>query len=97
VRGEDASHVAVAAIPAQNGLAQQIIRHWQPFKDRKQTFAVSRRAEQLCLGAQQRIGATVEDSVTYRDGRPQVSGRGCPKECLIVQTHGMAWGDKATS
>ncbi len=67
MRGENASNVAVAAnlatIPAQNGLSQQIIRHWHPFKDLKQTFAVSRRAEQLCLGTQQRIVATVEDSV----------------------------------
>ena len=40
--GEDASNVAVAAIPVQNRLTHQIIQHWQPFKDLKQTFAVSR-------------------------------------------------------
>jgi hypothetical protein len=61
VRGEDASNVA--AIPAQNRLPQQIISLWQPFKDLKQTFAVSRRPEQLCLRTQQYIVATVEDSV----------------------------------
>jgi hypothetical protein len=33
-----------------------------PFKDLKQTFAVSRRAEQLCLRVQQRVITTVEDS-----------------------------------
>ncbi len=56
VRGEDASNVAV--IPG----SQQIIGRWQPSKDLKQTFAVSRRAEQLRLHSQQRIVATVEDS-----------------------------------
>jgi hypothetical protein len=36
---------------------------WQHFKDLKQTFAVSRRAEQLRSRVQQRVVATVEDSV----------------------------------
>jgi hypothetical protein len=36
---------------------------WQHFKDLKQTFAVSHRAEQLRLRVQQRVVATVEDSV----------------------------------
>jgi hypothetical protein len=36
---------------------------WQPFKDLKQTLAVSRRAQQLRLRAQQRVVATVEHSV----------------------------------
>jgi hypothetical protein len=36
---------------------------WQHFKDLKQTFAVSRRAEQRRLCVQQRVVATVEDSV----------------------------------
>jgi hypothetical protein len=36
---------------------------WQPFKVLKQTFAVSRRAEHLRLHSQQRVVATVEDSV----------------------------------
>ena len=31
--------------------------------DLKEAFAVSRRAEQLCLHTQQRIVATVEDSI----------------------------------
>ena len=61
MRGEDAS--SVAAIPAQHRVTQQIIARWQPFKDLKQTFAVSRRAEQLRLHSQQRVVATVEDSV----------------------------------
>jgi hypothetical protein len=36
---------------------------WQHLKDFKQTFAVSRHAEQLRLRVQQRVVATVEDSV----------------------------------
>ncbi len=35
----------------------------QHFKDLKQTFVVSHRAEQLRLRAKQRVVATVEDSV----------------------------------
>jgi len=61
VRGEDASNVA--SIPAQNGLTHKILSMWSPFKDLKQTFAVSLRAEQLRLRVQQRVVATAEDSV----------------------------------
>ena len=60
MRGEDASNVV--AIPTQHRVTQQILSRWQPFKDLKQTFAVSRRAEQLRLRMQQRVIATVEDS-----------------------------------
>jgi hypothetical protein len=63
VRGEDASNVAVTAVPAQNRVTLQILSMWQPVKDLKLTFAVSRRVEQLRLRAQQRGVATVEDSV----------------------------------
>jgi hypothetical protein len=31
VRGEDASNVAVTAIPAQNRVTLQILNHWQLF------------------------------------------------------------------
>jgi hypothetical protein len=37
--------------------------HWKTFRDLKLMFAGSRRAEQLTLRSQQRIVATVEDSV----------------------------------
>ena len=50
-------------IPLQHRVAMQILKHWQPFRDHKLTFAVSRRAEQLRLRTQQRIIATAEDSV----------------------------------
>ena len=63
MRGEDASNVAVTAIPAQNKVTLQILSMWSPFKDLQLTFAVSRRAEQLRLCVQQCVVATVEDSV----------------------------------
>jgi hypothetical protein len=58
-----ASNAGVAAIPSQFKVTQQILLHWQPFRDLKLKFVGSRRAEQLSLRAQQRIVATVEDSV----------------------------------
>ena len=60
VRGEDASNMP--NIPRQHR-TMQILKHWQPFRDLKLTFAVSRRDEQLRLRTQQRIIATAEDSV----------------------------------
>ena len=48
--------------PSQHRVTQQIIARWQPFKDLKQAFVVSRRAEQLRLHSQQRVVATVLDS-----------------------------------
>jgi hypothetical protein len=41
----------------------EILSHWQPFQDLKLMFTGSLRAEQLSLRSQQRIVATVEDSV----------------------------------
>ena len=60
VRGEDASNVVV--IPTQDRVTHQILSRWQPFKDLKQTFTVSHRAEHLRLRVQQRVIVTVEDS-----------------------------------
>ena len=65
LRGEDASE-AGPTIPTQHRLTHQILQHWQPFRDLKQTFAVSRRAEQLRLRVQQRVVATTDDSVLRR-------------------------------
>ena len=64
VRNESsASNAGVAVIPSQFRVTQQILTHWQPFRDLKLMLAGSRRAEQLSLRSQQRIVATVEDSV----------------------------------
>jgi hypothetical protein len=60
---EDASNVPVTVIPTQNRVTLQILNHWPPFTDLKQVFVISRRAEQFRLRTQQRIVATVEDSV----------------------------------
>ena len=58
-----ASNADVTAIPSQHRVTQQILSHWQPFRDLKLMFSGSRRAEQLNLRSQQRIVTTVEDSV----------------------------------
>jgi hypothetical protein len=42
---------------------RQILLHWQPFRDLKLTFVGSRRQEQLSSRCQQRVVATVEESV----------------------------------
>jgi hypothetical protein len=49
--------------PSQHKVTQQLLSHWQPFRDLKLMFSGSRHAEQLNLRSQQRIVATVEDSV----------------------------------
>jgi hypothetical protein len=63
VRDGSASNADVAAIPSQHRVTQQILSHRQPFLDLKLMFAGSRRPEQLSLCSQQRLVATVEDSV----------------------------------
>ena len=50
VQGEDVSNVV--DIPVQYRFTQQILSRCQSFIDLKQTFAVSRRAEQLCQRVQ---------------------------------------------
>jgi hypothetical protein len=57
------SNADVPVIPSQLKVTHQILSHWEPFRDLKSKFAGSRRAEQLSLRSQQRIVATVEDSV----------------------------------
>jgi hypothetical protein len=69
-------NAGVAAIPSQFKVTQQILLHWQPFQDLKLKFVGSRRAEQLSLRSQQRIVATVEDSVL----RMEMAGLGSQEE-----------------
>jgi hypothetical protein len=57
------SNADVTASPSQYRVTQQILSHWQSFRDLKLMFAVSRRAEQFSLRSQQRVVATVEESV----------------------------------
>ena len=64
VRDESSdSNVDVDVIPSQCRVTQQILSHCQSFRDLKLMFVGSRRVEQLSLHSQQRIVATVEDSV----------------------------------
>jgi hypothetical protein len=58
-----ASTADVAIIPSQHKVTAQILSHWQPLIALKLSYAGSRRAEQLSLRSQQRIVATIEDSV----------------------------------
>jgi hypothetical protein len=91
VRDESsASSADVAAIPSQHKVTQQILSHRQPFLDLKLMFAGSRRAEQLNLRSQQRIVATVEDSVL----RTEMAGlesqeEDAPKRILFFRP--MSW------
>jgi hypothetical protein len=58
-----ASNDGVAAIPTQFKVTQHILRKWQPFRDLKLKFVGSRRQEQLSSRCEQRVVATVEESV----------------------------------
>jgi hypothetical protein len=91
VRDESsASNAAVTAIPSQHRVIQQILSHWQPFRDLKLMFAGSRRAEQLSLRSQQRIVATVEDSVLRTEMAGLESQEGdAPKSILFFKP--MSW------
>ncbi len=57
------SNAGVAAIPSQLKVTQQILLHWQPFRDLKLKFVGSRRQEQLRSRCHQCVVATVEESV----------------------------------
>ena len=43
------SNADVPVIPSQLKVTHQLLNHWQPFRDLKSRFVVSRRAEQLSL------------------------------------------------
>jgi hypothetical protein len=58
-----ASNADVTSIPSQFKVTKQILLYWHPFRDLKLMFAGSRRAEQLSLRSQQRVVATVDESV----------------------------------
>jgi hypothetical protein len=58
-----ASNADVTVIPSQLKVTQQILFHWQSFRDLKLKYVGSRQAEQLSLCSQQRVVPTVEESV----------------------------------
>ncbi len=57
------SNDGVPDIPSHLKVTQQILLHWQSFRDLKLKFVGSRRQEQLSSRCQQRVVATVEESV----------------------------------
>jgi hypothetical protein len=64
VRDESsASNADATVIPSQHRVTQQILSHWKPFQNLKLIFTGWRREEQLRLRSQQRVVATVEESV----------------------------------
>ncbi len=64
MRDESSASIAdTAFIPSQHRVTHQLLSHLQLFQVLKLMFAGWRRAEQLSLRSQQRIVATVEDSV----------------------------------
>ena len=58
-----ASNAGVAVIPSQFKVTQQVLQKWQSFRDLNLKFLGSRRQEQLSSRCQQRVVATVEESV----------------------------------
>ncbi len=57
------SNAGVDVIPSQLKITQQILLHWQPFRDLKLKSVGSRRQEQLSSRCQQCVVATIEESV----------------------------------
>ncbi len=85
-----ASNADATAIPAQHRVTQQILIHWQPFRDLKLIFAGSRRAEQLSLRSQQRVVATVGESVLKTEmGDLESQEEDAPKRLLFFKP--MSW------
>jgi hypothetical protein len=87
VRDEtSASNAAATSIPSQHRVSLQMLNHWQPFRDLKLMSSGSRRAELLTLRSQQRIVATVEDSVLRTEmAGLQFQGEDAPKHVLFFK------------
>ena len=88
--GSSVSNAGVAVIPTQFKVTQQILINWQPFRDLKLKFVGSRRQEQLSSRCQQRVVATVEESVL----RTEMAGlepqeEDAPKSILFYKP--MSW------
>ena len=84
------SNAGVVAIPSQFKVTQQIQRYWQPFRDLQLKFVGSHRLEQLRSRSQQRIVATVQESVL----RTEMAGlepqeEDAPKRILFYKP--MSW------
>ena len=87
VRDESsASNDDVPVIPSQLKVTHQILRHWEPFRDLKARFADSCHAEQLSFRSQQRIVATVEDSVLRTEMAGLESLEEDDSKCILFYT-----------
>jgi hypothetical protein len=84
------STAGVTTIPTQFKITQQILKHWQPFRDLKLQFVGSRRQEQLSSRCQERVVATVEESVLRTEMTVLESQEeDAPKRVLFYKP--MAW------
>ena len=85
-----ASNADATTIPSQLKVTKQILLHWQPFRDLKHMYAGSHRAEQLSFRSQQRVVATVEESVlkTEMEGL-ESQEEDAPKRILFCKP--MSW------
>jgi hypothetical protein len=95
VRDENSASNAddVTVIPSQYRVTQQLLSHWQPFRDLKLMFEGSHRAEQLSLRSQQRVVATVEDSVLRTEMTVLESQEeDAPKRILFFKPMSWLWG-----
>jgi hypothetical protein len=79
-----ASNADVTVIPSQFKVTKQILRHWKPFRDLKLKYVGSRQAEQLSLRSQQRIVATVEESVLKTEMSGLESQEEDAPKCILV-------------
>ena len=87
------SNADVTAIPSQFKVTKQILLLWQPFQDLKLKYVGSRQAEQLSLRSQQRVVATVEESVLKTEMTDLESQEeDAPKRLLFFKP--MSWLDQ---
>jgi hypothetical protein len=97
VRDESsASNADVTVIPSQFKVTKQILLHWQPFRDIKLKYVGSRQAEQLSLHSQQRIVATVEESVLKTEMAGLESQEEDAPVYPLLQTNELAGADQAS-
>ena len=88
-----ASNADVTVIPSQFKVTKQILLHWQPFRDLNLKYVGSRQEEHLSLRSQQRIVATVEESVLKTEmAGLESQEEDAPKASPLLQTHELSWG-----
>jgi hypothetical protein len=92
-----ASNTDVTVIPSQFKVTKQILLHWKPFWDLKLKYVGSRQTEQLNLRSQQRVVATVEESVLKTEMTDLESQEeDAPKASPLLQTNELPGTDQAS-